>query len=176
MRYASDNTVVRAVYSLVTGPTRFAFYAVVGVAVFLSLYFPVRDLYIAHRLSDIYSQQLAQHEEYNQNLEADVNKLMSREGIADEAHERFGYVMPGETSGKVTGLNEDGTPVQEGEDAEASGNGASGSSAGASSDSVTANSSSLDEVDTPWYCSVLDLVFFFSGPEGQTVASTGTSS
>lgn len=188
MRYANDNVVVRTIYSFVTGPTKYAFYGILAVAVVLSVYFPVRDLYIAQRMSDIYSQQLAQHEEYNAQLEADVDKLMTREGIADEAHERFGYVMPGETSGKVVGLNEDGTPVQEGSEGGSASQQGAGSQAGSGEDGEAsaegsegvpenvATSKDLDKTVSPWYSGVLDALFFFSADDVQTVSSAGAES
>ena len=179
MRYANDNAFVRAVYSFVTGPTKPLFYGIVALVVFLGIYFPVREYYIACRMDGIYSQQLEQHQTYNEELQADVDKLMTREGIADEAHERFGYVMPGETSGEVVGLDEDGSPVQQesGDEAPADdGDAAADGSADESEKAVTATSGELDEVDGPWYAPVLDTLFFFTGENGQTVASTGSAS
>lgn len=191
MRYANDNAIVRAVYSFVTGPTKVVFYGLVAVAVFMSIYLPVREYYIACRINGIYSQQLAQHEEYNAELEGDVDRLMTREGVADEAHERFGYVMPGETSGTVVGLDEDGTPQQASsdepdagsdggdgtatQDGESSEGGADASSDEAAGSASVAESQSLDEVDSPWYSSILDALFFFTGPEGQAVSSSGAA-
>lgn len=200
MRYANDNALIRAVYAFVTGPTKIAFYGIVCVFAAVSIYLPVREYYIACRMNDIYSQQLAQHEAYNAALEEDVDKLMSREGIADEAHRRFGYVMPGETSGEVVGLNEDGTPQQQGsgsdgdqavagstdaadsDDFDAEGTTSDGSDENAAAEKSSsvpqnvADGQSLDDVTSPWYCSVLDVVFFFPGMDGQQVASTGESS
>lgn len=106
MRYASDNRVVQTVYGITTGPYRFLFYGVVALAVLLSLYFPVRDLYIAHRTNEILQRQLEIRETYNDGLQKDVDKLLSTEGIEDEARSSLGLVMPDEKRLEVTGLDE----------------------------------------------------------------------
>lgn len=95
MKYAADNKVVQAIYSLTTGPYRLAFYLAVAAAVILSVYFPVRDLYIAHRTTEIYKRQLEIREEYNEGLQSDVDSLLSTDGIENAARD-LGLVMPGE--------------------------------------------------------------------------------
>lgn len=106
MRYASDNRIVQAVYGITTGPYRFLFYGVVALAVLLSLYFPVRDLYVAHRTNEILQRQLEIRETYNEGLQKDVDKLLSTEGIEDEARSSLGLVMPDEKRLEVKGLDE----------------------------------------------------------------------
>ena len=47
MRYANDNAVVKAIYDFTHGSLRPLFIGVVVALVLVSLYFPVRDLYVA---------------------------------------------------------------------------------------------------------------------------------
>lgn len=212
MKYANDNRVVRALYDFTSGPYRAAFYVLVVAVIALGVYFPVRDLYIAHRTNGILQEQLAIREKYNDSLEKEVNKYLSQEGIEEAAREQ-GMVMPGETLITVQGADQladggqaagqdastdAGGSVDGGQPGDAAGtddaagaagdsaNGAAGSAGGESS-AGAANSSS-DEPTTsaeveraerevyansPWYYKVLDSLFFYSGPEGQAVKSTG---
>ena len=140
MRYASDNRVVQAVYGITTGPYRFLFYGAVALAVLLSLYFPVRDLYIAHRTNEILQRQLEIRETYNDGLQKDVDKLLSTEGIEDEARSSLGLVMPDEKRLEVKGLDEaqqkDSSSDTDGE-------------AGADDPDADGADSSADNEDTP---------------------------
>ncbi len=54
MHYANDNAVVKAIYDFTHGPQRRAIIGIVVALVLVSLYFPVRDLYVAKRSSDIW--------------------------------------------------------------------------------------------------------------------------
>ena len=122
MRYASDNRVVRAIYSITTGPYRLFFYLGVILVVGLSLYFPLRDLYTAHRTGEILRQQQEIRDAYNERLQGEVNKLLSTEGIEDTARENLGLVKPGETAIDIVGLDdEEPEPAEgaEGADADA---------------------------------------------------------
>lgn len=112
MKYAADNKVVQAIYSLTTGPYRLAFYLAVAAAVILSVYFPVRDLYIAHRTTEIYKRQLEIREEYNEGLQSDVDSLLSTDGIENAARD-LGLVMPGEQTIDV--VEPEPEPEQEGD-------------------------------------------------------------
>ena len=47
----------------------------------MSLYFPVRDLYVAKRSSDILAKQVEIRQQYNDGLQKSVDKLLSEEGI-----------------------------------------------------------------------------------------------
>lgn len=49
----------------------------------VSLYFPVRDLYVAKRSSDILAKQVEIRQQYNDELQKSVDKLLSEEGIKD---------------------------------------------------------------------------------------------
>ncbi len=53
MHYANDNAVVKAIYDFTHGPQRGLFVGIVVALALVSLYFPVRDLYVAKRSSDI---------------------------------------------------------------------------------------------------------------------------
>ena len=160
MHYANDNAVVKAIYDFTHGPQRGLFIGIVVALVLVSLYFPVRDLYVAKRSSDILAKQVEIREQYNDELQKSVDKLLSEEGIKDAATEDLGLVMPGETKIDVLGLDDD-----------------SGSSDKKSSNAKKASevAKEIEEVgkDAPWYIQTLDMLFGFNGVEGQTVVSNG---
>ena len=58
MHYANDNAVVKAIYDFTHGSLRPLFVGIVVALVLVSLYFPVRDLYVAKRSSDILAKQV----------------------------------------------------------------------------------------------------------------------
>lgn len=160
MHYANDNAVVKAIYDFTHGPQRGLFIGIVAALALVSLYFPVRDLYVAKRSSDILAKQVEIREQYNDELQKSVDKLLSEEGIKDAATEDLGLVMPGETKIDVLGLDDDSD----------------------SSDKKSSNAKKASEVakeieevdkDAPWYIQTLDMLFGFNGVEGQTVASSG---
>ncbi len=157
MRYAADNRAVQAVYQFTTGPARYAFYGLIALAVAISVYFPVRDLYAAYRTGDILERQLEVRNDYNKGLEDDVNHLLSTEGIEDIAREDLGLVLPGEHAVTVTGIDPEDTDEKD--------------ATGTSSEVEQAEQAAAEEA--PWYIKLLDAVFFYQGVEGQTVASTG---
>lgn len=161
MHYANDNAVVKAIYDFTHGPQRGLFIGIVVVLVLVSLYFPVRDLYVAKRSNDILAKQVEIRQQYNDELQKSVDKLLSEEGIKDAATEDLGLVMPGETKIDVLGLDDD-------------------SDASSSKKSPNAKKASevvkeIEEVgkDAPWYIQALDILFGFNGVEGQTVVSNG---
>lgn len=160
MHYANDNAVVKAIYDFTHGPQRGLFIGIVVALALVSLYFPVRDLYVAKRSSDILAKQVEIREQYNDELQKSVDKLLSEEGIKDAASEDLGLVMPGETRVDVLGLDDD-----------------SGSSDKKSSNAKKASevAKEIEEVgkDAPWYIQTLDMLFGFNGVEGQTVVSNG---
>lgn len=161
MHYANDNAVVKAIYDFTHGPQRVLFIGIVVALALVSLYFPVRDLYLAKRSSDILAKQVEIREQYNDELQKSVDKLLSEEGIKDAATEDLGLVMPGETKIDVLGLDDD------------SGSSSSKKSSNAKKASEVAKE--IEEVgkDAPWYIQALDMLFGFNGVEGQTVASSG---
>ena len=106
---------------------------VIVAAILIMLYRPTRDLYIAWRTGYVLQQRYDTLADENQELSEEVDRLMTREGIEDAARKR-GYVMPGETSVKVEGL--EGEPAEEPEDEEA-------------------------ESELPWFIHVGDFVFFY---------------
>mgnify|MGYP000615210340 FL=1 len=107
MHYANDNAVVKAIYDFTHGPQRGLFIGIVVALVLVSLYFPVRDLYVAKRSSDILTKQVEIRQQYNDGLQKSVDKLLSEEGIKDAASEDLGLVMPGEKRIEVQGLDGD---------------------------------------------------------------------
>lgn len=161
MHYANDNAVVKAIYDFTHGPQRGLFIGIVVVLVLVSLCFPVRDLYVAKRSNDILAKQVEIRQQYNDELQKSVDKLLSEEGIKDAATEDLGLVMPGETKIDVLGLDDD------------SGSSSSKKSSNAKKASEVAKE--IEEVgkDAPWYIQALDMLFGFNGVEGQTVVSNG---
>lgn len=161
MRYANDNAVVKAIYDFTHGPQRGLFIGIVVALVLVSLYFPVRDLYVAKRSSDILAKQVEIREQYNDELQKSVDKLLSEEGIKDAATEDLGLVMPGETRIDVLGLDDDSD--------------SSSSKKSSNAKKASEVAKEIEEVgkDAPWYIRTLDMLFGFNGVEGQTVASSG---
>lgn len=162
MHYANDNAVVKAIYDFTHGPQRGLFIGIVVALVLVSLYFPVRDLYVAKRSSDILAKQVEIRQQYNDELQKSVDKLLSEEGIKDAASDDLGLVMPGETRIDVLGLDDDSDSSS-----------AEKKSSNAKKASEVAKE--IEEVgkDAPWYIQTLDMLFGFNGVEGQTVASSG---
>lgn len=161
MRYANDNAVVKAIYDFTHGSLRPLFIGIVVALALVSLYFPVRDLYVAKRSSDILAKQVEIREQYNDELQKSVDKLLSEEGIKDAASEDLGLVMPGETRIDVLGLDDDSD--------------ASSSQKSSNAKKASEVAKEIEEVgkDAPWYIQALDMLFGFNGVEGQTVVSNG---
>lgn len=159
MRYASDNAAVRFIYAITTGPQRFAFYLAIVAAIVFSLYFPVRDLYVANRAGSIVSKQEAIRVKYNESIKAEVDSYLSKEGIEDAAR-KLGMVKPGEQPITVTGDSaQDGT-----------------SATGEATSTDVAKEEQAVYDDVPWYYQILDKVFLYNSADSQAVSSTGTSS
>ena len=161
MHYANDNAVVKAICDFTHGPQRGLFVGIVVVLVLVSLYFPVRDLYVAKRSSDILAKQVEIRQQYNDDLQKSVDKLLSEEGIKDAATEDLGLVMPGETKIDVLGLDDDSD--------------SSSSKKSSNAKKASEVAKEIEEVgkDAPWYIQTLDMLFGFNGVEGQTVVSNG---
>ena len=161
MHYANDNAVVKAIYDFTHGPQRGLFIGIVVVLVLVSLYFPVRDLYVAKRSNDILAKQVEIRQQYNDELQKSVDKLLSEEGIKDAASEDLGLVMPGEKRIEVQGLDDDSD--------------SSSSKKSSNAKKASEVAKEIEEVgkDAPWYIQALDILFGFNGVEGQTVVSNG---
>lgn len=160
MHYANDNAVVKAIYDFTHGSLRPLFIGIVVALALVSLYFPVRDLYVAKRSSDILAKQVEIREQYNDEMKKDTDKWFSEEGIKDTARD-LGMVMPGETRIDVQGLDDDSD--------------SSSSSKSSNAKKASEVAKEIEEVgkDAPWYIQTLDMLFGFNGVEGQTVASSG---
>ena len=160
MRYANDNAVVKAIYDFTHGSLRPLFIGIVVTLALVSLYFPVRDLYVAKRSNDILAKQVENREQYRDEMKKDTDKWLSEEGIKDRARE-LGMVMPGEKRIEVQGLDEDSD--------------SSSSKKSSNAKKASEVAKEIEEVgkDAPWYIQTLDMLFGFSGVEGQTVASSG---
>lgn len=161
MHYANDNAVVKAIYDFTHGPQRGLFVGIVVALALVSLYFPVRDLYVAKRSSDILAKQVEIREQYNDDLQKSVDKLLSEEGIKDAASEDLGLVMPGEKRIEVQGLDDDSD--------------SSSSKKSSNAKKASEVAKEIEEVgkDAPWYIQALDMLFGFNSVEGQTVVSNG---
>ncbi|MDR1358121.1 MAG: septum formation initiator family protein [Coriobacteriales bacterium] len=82
---------------------------VIGV---LSLYPALRSYYLAWRVNEQLLQELAVVEDRNDQIRGQIAYLNTREGIADRARERFGWVPEGEQAVNITGLDvQDSTTV-----------------------------------------------------------------
>lgn len=160
MHYANDNAVVKAIYDFTHGPLRPLFIGIVVALVLVSLYFPVRDLYVAKRSSDILAKQVEIRQQYNDEMKKDTDKWFSEEGIKDSARD-LGMAMPGEKRIEVQGLDEDSD--------------SSSSKKSSNAKNASEVAKEIEEVgkDAPWYIKTLDMLFGFNGVEGQTVASSG---
>lgn len=160
MRYANDNAVVKAIYDFTHGSLRPLFIGIVVALALVSLYFPVRDLYVAKRSNDILVKQVEIRQQYDDELKKDTDKWLSEEGVKDSARD-LGMAMPGEKRIEVLGLDDD----------------SDSSSRKKSSNAKKASevAKEIEEVgkDAPWYIQALDMLFGFNGVEGQTVVSNG---
>lgn len=160
MRYANDNAVVKAIYDFTHGSLRPLFIGIVVALALVSLYFPVRDLYVAKRSNDILAKQVEIREQYKDGMKKDTDKWLSEEGIKDRARE-LGMAMPGEKRIEVQGLDGDSD--------------ASSSQKSSNAKKASEVAKEIEEVgkDAPWYIQALDMLFGFNGVEGQTVVSNG---
>lgn len=160
MHYANDNAVVKAIYDFTHGSLRPLFIGIVVVLALVSLYFPVRDLYVAKRSNDILAKQVEIREQYNDEMKKDTDKWFSEEGIKDSARD-LGMVMPGEKRIEVQGLDDDSDT--------------SSSQKSSNAKKASEVAKEIEEVgkDAPWYIQALDMLFGFNGVEGQTVVSNG---
>ena len=106
------------------------FICIVGVLL-IGFYGPVQGYYRAIR--DAQELQITQQEveKEHKNLNEDVNRLQTQEGIQDKAHER-GYVSEGETSVSVEGVGNTTTDDKQKEQ---------------------------KRPENPWYIKLLDFVF-----------------
>ena len=147
MRYASDNKVVQALYGITTGPYKYLLILLVIVAAGVSLYFPIRDYYVAYRTNDILTRQLQLREAYNESLQSDVDQLLSTEGIENAARENLGLVMPGEKRIDVVGSVGDGADSSDASDAEGSSGTQDGGGADASGGDASQDDSSSGSTD-----------------------------
>lgn len=159
MRYASDGPVIQAIWRYTTGPFKKIAIAVLVAVVLVCMYGPVRDWYVAQRSSEVLAQQVAICKKYNKTLEEDVSYLLSEEGVKDVANKRLNLVLPGEKKLNVV------------DDSSKSSSSSSSSNSGECTVKTTEEiEKELAAVvtDVPWYKSMLDTVFGFTGVVGQT--------
>ena len=79
----------------------------VVLAVAAALYGPAQRYYVSMRTTQDLQVKYAALKSQNKDLKSDVDTLMSKEGIEDQARKN-GYVYPGEKGVEVKGLKEDG--------------------------------------------------------------------
>lgn len=109
------------------------------------LYPPTCSYYAALRTNAVLSEQLSSVNTERDDLQSDVDKLTSEDGIKDEARRR-GYVDEGDTAVDMEGIEDTG---------------------GASSDiTVLQQQSSVEEQEIPWYLQALDFIFQYN-PENE---------
>lgn len=113
------------------------------------LYLPSQQLYLSMRENERLTDELAQNEARADRMQQRVTSLQTAEGIQDEAHTAYGYVMPGEEYIVVTGLDLD-------------------SQAGTTAEVPRGSGQTTDT----WATRLLDRVFQVTG----TSASTATAS
>lgn len=106
-------------------------------ALAITVYPPACSLYSATRSNAILSEKLTYATTTADSLQSEVDSLMTREGIEDEARRR-GYVSEGETAVEMDGVEDTGS---------------------ASSDSTVTESSNADTEEDPWYIKALDFIF-----------------
>ena len=160
MHYANDNAVVKVIYDFTHGSLRPLFIGIVVALALVSLYFPVRDLYVAKRSNDILVKQVEIRQQYDDELKKDTDKWLSEEGVKDSARD-LGMAMPGEKRIEVLGLDDDSD--------------SSSSKKSSNAKKASEVAKEIEEVgkDAPWYIQALDMLFGFNGVEGQTVVSNG---
>lgn len=120
---------------------------VVIVALAVALYPPAKALYGASRTNAVLAERLDAATSSATQLQGEVDSLMTREGIEDEARRR-GYVSEGETAVDVDGVADSGSATTD--------------------ESVTGGSSQTTDAQEPWYVSALDF-FFGYDPSTQGV-------
>lgn len=120
---------------------------VVIVALVVALYPPAKALYGASRTNAVLAERLDAATSSATQLQGEVDSLMTREGIEDEARRR-GYVSEGETAVDVDGVTDSGSATTD--------------------ESVTGDSSQTTDAQEPWYVSALDF-FFGYDPSTQGV-------
>ena len=101
------------------------------------LYAPLRQIYVARRANAVLAARLDEATATSSELQAEVDALMTREGVEDQAR-RLGYVYEGESAVDMAGVSDD----------ESSG-----------------DDSQQDE-RLPWYTRALDFVFGYQ-PDGK---------
>lgn len=74
------------------------------IIIVLSLYPALQSYYVAYRVNEQLVQELIAVEERNEAIRSQIDYLNTKEGIADRARERFGWVPEGERAVNITGL------------------------------------------------------------------------
>lgn len=131
-----------------------------------TLYAPLQSYYVATRANEALTSQLSAINASNEVMQAQVDALMTKEGIEDEARRR-GYVEEGESAVDMSGVTDSQDPSSD-PTVTSSGTGSSSDSGDASSSeaaSDAADSSSSEQ----WYTGMLDFIFAYD-PEKQGVA------
>lgn len=144
----------------------------------IALYAPLQAYYAAVRTNEALSNQLSSINASNETMQAQVDALMTREGIEDEARRR-GYVQEGETAVEMSGVTDSMDPSSDPTVTSSDDSGDSGSSDGSGSSSSDTSSTSGDDatvssangasVSDAWYTGLLDFVFAYD-PSTQGVS------
>lgn len=105
---------------------------------FIMLYPPTCSFYAALRTNQTLSAQLSDVTAERDELQSDVDKLTSEDGIKDEARRR-GYVDEGDTAVDMEGIEDSGSAT--------------------SDTTVLEDKQAQEEQETPWYIQALDFIF-----------------
>ncbi len=108
-------------------------------ALVIAVYPPACSLYSAARSNAILSDKLTEATTTADSLQSEVDSLMTREGIEDEARRR-GYVSEGETAVDMSGVEDTGS---------------------AQSDTTVTSGASDETEEDPWYIQALDFIFAY---------------
>lgn len=152
--------------------------AAVVLVVAVTLYAPLQSYYSAVRTNEALSSQLTAISTSNDVMQSQVDALMTKEGIEDEARRR-GYVEEGESAVDMSGVTDsmdpssDPTVTSSSSSSSSSGSGDSSASEAStgdgSSDDGTSSVAASGTSSETWYTTVLDFVFGYN-PEDQGVA------
>jgi cell division protein FtsB len=137
---------------------------ILAVLTVVILYPPAQGLYSAVRIRDYHAEQLETVNANNARMQERVDSLQTQEGIQDEARERYGLVLPGETLGVVSTVGADDSTSDAASDANAEGSSGTASTTSSSSGTSSAAQQDSGEQTDSWATRLLDSVFGVSLP------------
>ncbi len=158
------NAVTSGFWAFVDGARAHPIRVVAGIAfvvVIAASYGPAGEYYRAWRTQQDLAALQAVLDEDNQNLQSDIDRLQSQEGIEDEARD-YGYVYPSEvdvtTVDGGTDAGGDSADDVDGESDDASDSSSTGDLGTAGNETPT------PDLSQPVYIDILDIVFRYTSP------------